>query len=115
MTRRLKNYMNYLEKQLHIDLSETEKEELRDDLLIQIGFFQHERLIHLIVTVTFAILALMSALCSFFYQGIGLFALILLFFALLIPYIIHYFNLENGVQKLYSYYDQFAVRKDFLL
>ena len=29
-----------------------------------------------------------------------------MFFVLLIPYIRHYYILENGVQRLYEYYDQ---------
>ena len=31
-----------------------------EEHLIQVGFFQHERLIHLIVTVTFAVLEMIS-------------------------------------------------------
>ncbi|NLA43621.1 hypothetical protein GX865_05780 [Candidatus Saccharibacteria bacterium] len=31
-----------------------------------------------------------------------------LFLALLIPYIVHYYHLENGVQRLYSLYDEIA-------
>ena len=40
--------------------------EILQEHLVQIGFFQHERLIHLIVTVTFAILTIMSfVFCGF--------------------------------------------------
>ena len=67
--------------------------------LIQIGFFQHERLVHLIVTVTFAILALM--ICN-----PALYVLTLLLVVLLIPYIMHYYTLENEVQKMYGQYDR---------
>ena len=63
-------------------LTPEKAETAKKELLIQIGFFQHERLIHLIVLV-----------------------LSLLFLVLLIPYIRHYYLLENGVQKLYEYYD----------
>ena len=74
--------------------------------LTQIGFFQHERLIHLIVTVLFAILAVISILASLLIQEWAVLLLCLMFFVLLIPYIRHYYILENGVQKLYEYYDQ---------
>ena len=80
--------------------------EILQEHLVQIGFFQHERLIHLIVTVTFAILTLMSFVASL---GVGmpaLLALTLLFVVLLIPYIMHYYTLENEVQKMYVQYDR---------
>ena len=75
------------------------------DLMIQIAFFQHERLIHLIVTVTFAILTMLGILASFFVQELFVFILTLLFIVLLIPYVRHYYILENGVQELYKRYD----------
>lgn len=106
MGRYLKNYILFIEEQLHKDLTPEEKGSRKEDLLIMIGFFQHERLIHLIVTVTFAILTIAALLTSFFYTNIGLYLLILLFLILLIPYILHYYILENGVQKLYRYYDK---------
>ena len=80
--------------------------EILQEHLVQIGFFQHERLIHLIVTVTFAILTIMSFVASL---GVGmpaLLALTLLFVVLLIPYIMHYYTLENEVQKMYVQYDR---------
>ena len=30
---------------------------------------------------------------------------------LLFPYIVHYYHLENGTQKLYTYYDRFIGEK----
>lgn len=102
----LKNYLVYMKVLTEKKLTEEEQERLRRELLIQIGFFQHERLIHLIVTVTFALLTVATLFISFFYQTFGLYLLILLFLVLLIPYIRHYYLLENGVQKLYEYYDK---------
>ena len=74
--------------------------------LIKINFFQHERLIHLIVTVTFAIIAILIFLYSINNFSIGIFILQILFIALLIPYVFHYYFLENNVQKLYEQYDK---------
>ena len=75
-------------------------------LLIQIGFFQHERLIHLIVTVLFALMTILVFLLAVtnFEPWTGV--LLLLLLVLLIPYIKHYWLLENGTQKLYEYYDK---------
>jgi hypothetical protein len=112
MEKRLLNYLAYLdelEKGLG-DMSAEEREGLRRELLVQIGFFQHERLIHLLVTVTFAIMLMLAMLASLIlaFFSLSLYILILLFLVLLIPYIVHYYHLENGVQKLYSYYDALA-------
>lgn len=74
--------------------------------LVQIGFFQHERMVHLIVTVTFAILTLMSFVAALMIGMPELLALTLLFVVLLIPYIMHYYTLENEVQKMYEQYDR---------
>lgn len=69
-------------------------------------FFQHERLVHLIVTVTFAILTLISIVAALMICNPLLYALTLLFLVLLLPYIMHYYTLENEVQKMYVQYDR---------
>lgn len=105
MEKRLKDYLAWMENLSTEGFSVQEKEELRREVLIQIQFFQHERLIHLIVTVTFAILTVMSVLGFVATTQIGLLVLTGMLLVLLIPYIRHYYILENGVQKLYQYYD----------
>ena len=95
-----------MEKVKERNLSKEEREEFQKELLVQIQFFQHERFIHLIVTVCFALLLMLALLGCYLTPDFGLFALAALFFGLLVPYIKHYYLLENGVQKLYSYYDQ---------
>ena len=102
MEERLKSYIRKMEaqsvqweRQGEDAMTEQEKKRHLEDLLIQISFFQHERLVHLIVTVIFALLTMLAIV------GTLIFLLILL-----IPYIRHYYILENGVQKLYQYYDK---------
>ena len=73
--------------------------------LTQITFFQHERLIHLIVTVTFAVLTMLSTCFLVFTHEIALCFLTLLFLILLTPYIAYYYTLENEVQCMYGQYD----------
>ena len=66
-----------------------------------INFMQHERLIHLLVTLFFGLMfVLVTVFLLINYLPI-LFLADLLLLGLLIPYIFHYFKLENGVQKLY--------------
>ena len=101
MEQRLKNYLKFYGETADGSRKiEGDKGEFLSQMLIQIGFFQHERLIHLIVTVVISILA------SLLIQEWAVLLLCLMFFVLLIPYIRHYYILENGVQKLYEYYDQ---------
>lgn len=69
-------------------------------------FFQHERLIHLLVTLLFASMTLLSFFVFLITDYLPVTALFALFLVLLIPYIFHYYHLENGVQKLYDLYDQ---------
>ena len=105
MEKRLKEWLNRME-QLNIEgLSEEEYRKMAQELLVQIGFFQHERLVHLIVTITFALLTMMSVIGFLFLMQLGLLVLTILLLVLLVPYVRHYYILENGVQKMYSYYD----------
>ncbi|MGN0484055.1 MAG: hypothetical protein ACI4HI_10945 [Lachnospiraceae bacterium] len=105
MKKRIQTYMQQIDFLLKSNESSTNWEKLLDEHLIQITFSQHERLIHLLVTMLVAILLLLSV-------GIALIAgypYMLLasagLFFLLVPYIFHYFFLENAVQKLYEQYD----------
>ena len=106
MGKRMKNYLNQIDKQTQGELSADDKKVLKENLLVQIGFFQHERIIHLIVTVTFAVITILSFLCFLIFRRLLLAVFLLLLLALLIPYIRHNFILEKGVQKLYEYYDK---------
>lgn len=111
MEKRLKKYLAYYKSYAEGERKAENKEVFLTEMLVQIQFFQHERLIHLIVTVLFAVLAVMSILGSLIIQELVVLLLCLMFFVLLIPYIRHYYILENGVQKLYDYYDKIQERE----
>lgn len=106
MEKRLKQYLEFYRSVAAGEKEIGERESFRREMLVQIQFFQHERLIHLIVTVLFALLAVITILASLIIQEPAVLLLCLMFFVLLIPYIRHYYILENGVQKLYEYYDR---------
>ncbi len=108
MEKRLKDYLARMEQQTAAEMTEEERRRVLRDLLTNIGFFQHERLVHLIVTVVFALLTVMSMLISLLLEAALGFILPLAFMVLLVPYIRHYYILENGVQKLYTYYDRLS-------
>lgn len=97
------------------DIEKTDTEEqamqemVQDKLkehLVQVGFFQHERLIHLIVTVTFALLEMLAIVLSVISDSLFTLLLPIVILILLIPYIRHYYILENEVQKMYAQYDR---------
>lgn len=95
-----------------LENSGTDLEQLRSEMLVKIGFMQHERLVHLLVTILFALLMFMSLIAFFVSESIGMLAAAALMLALLIPYISHYYFLENGVQKLYALYDKACGKTD---
>lgn len=105
MEKRILNYINYMRQFISTDHSQSEYEKTYKDLMIQISFFQHERLIHLIVTVTFALLTIISLVACLFVTNVALIILTILFIVLLVPYVRHYYILENSVQELYKRYD----------
>ena len=73
-------------------------------LLTRIEFYQHERLIHLIVTMTFAIMTVISFFMLVTSGGAAAVLLSILFLCLTVPYVMHYYFLENSVQALYKLY-----------
>ena len=106
MKNRILSYRNRIDDLLAHPEQISDLNAVIEEHLVQISFFQHERLVHLIVTVTVAILTLMSAgifIATSYVPVIMLFALLMV---LLVPYIMHYYTLENEVQKMYVQYDR---------
>lgn len=97
MKKELEEYIKYVE-------NNKKKKDLKEEVLIKIKFFEHERLVHLIVTFFTGIAAILFFLGFLIIESIPLFILFLITLALFIPYIIHYFYLENGTQKLQRLY-----------
>lgn len=105
MEKRLRNYLMYMREFTSSEHSMEECKTAYDNLMIQISFFQHERLVHLLVTLAFAILTIGGIIACVFVQTIPLLLMTILLLCLLIPYIRHYYILENGVQELYTRFD----------
>ena len=83
--------------------------ELAEYHTTMLAYFQHERLVHLIVTLAFALFmvlffVLFCVLSIFVPQGSVLIACVggatAILLVTTICYVIHYYHLENGVQKL---------------
>ena len=105
MKESLKEYNEYLDKVIESKKVDN-KEDLLEEILIQIKFFQHERLVHLIVTFMTALATILFLFFSVLLESIGMTLLFIITFCLFVPYIFHYYYLENGVQALYKKYFQ---------
>lgn len=109
MEKRILAYRKRIDELLQSKDADWEK--ILEEHLTQVAFFQHERLIHLIVTVLFAVLEIMSILGTVILSAmesgnIAMSILTILLLVLLIPYIRHYYILENEVQRMYVQYDK---------
>lgn len=103
MKKRITAYLAYIDDLLEQEEVDWERE--KEKHLVQIAFFAHERLVHLIVMVLFALSTVISILYLNYSGSIVVFALVVALFVLLVPYVMHYYLLENSVQKMYVQYD----------
>ncbi len=102
MKKYIKDYINELETKLNENKKFTEKEKMI--LKEKIMYFQHERLIHLLVTLFYAIFTLIFIFLSILFPYFIIPCFMVIIF--LILYVRHYFFLENAVQYLYKLYDR---------
>lgn len=132
MRKRINTYISYIDKILNHELpvgsafdidsnyslisakdvapTRKEYEKLLERHLEQIAFFQHERLVHLLVVIVFAIMTFLTFGLCIFVQQLSIYILLIALLILLVPYIMHYYLLENGVQKMYRQYDEIVKR-----
>ena len=104
----LQGYLSFIDKELE-STEIPDIENLKKELLPQIQFMQHERFIHLIVTVLFAIM-LFICIGIFAVSDKAIFALLTFLILLpLVPYIWHYYFMENSVQKMYVQYNKLCL------
>lgn len=101
---RITQYLQYIDELLEKDDVDWEKE--KEKHLVQIAFFAHERLVHLIVMALFALATVIAILYLNFSGDVIIAALVLALFVLLLPYVMHYYLLENSVQRMYEQYDK---------
>lgn len=103
--------MNAVQKYIDEEMNNAPEEKTRKVLTefeTKISYFQHERLIHLLVTLFFALFLLFEIYCLFVLPAEFLISgilLVLIFFGLTIGYVAHYYFLENSVQKMYHMRD----------
>ena len=114
MENMLREYEKYIEHEMRRSPSASEKAKLAEIHRESVANFQHERLIHLIVTLFFAMLAICAVIATafeictagFLIEMIPLYLLALILVVLSFFYVKHYYFLENHIQKLYKYTKQ---------
>lgn len=77
----------------------------------QITYVQHERLIHLLITLFFTFLFLGSVICTFCYDSLLLPLLDLILLILISFYIRHYYRLENCLERWYKLYTKIKLEE----
>ncbi len=106
MGRYIKDYMKYIEKILGGDDADVDYEKLRIDFLLKIEFFQHERLVHFLVTFM-VIIALFISVLYIFMTGLQLMSVLsIILLGLTAAYLAYYYFIENAVMKMYKLYDR---------
>ena len=98
----LYNYIDNIDKVL--ESKNINYDEVKNNLLIKINFFQHERLVNLLIVLFYFVFTIMFICLSTTMPLFLIISVLLLLF--LIFYVINYFKIESGVQYLYMQYDK---------
>ena len=114
MGKKLKAYIISIQTLLESGEDIQNIQALKDELLTEISFWQHERLIHLLVTILFSLLTMAVFMVLLFYRELSMLILLVALLSLMIPYIRHYYILENGVQTLYTFYEELTKRQGLI-
>ena len=102
MKKYIKEYISEIDKKIN-DNHKFSSDEI-DDFLFKMKLFQKERIIHLVITLSYVFFTII-----FLFITKYIFAMFIIFFILLVFdgfYVYHYFFLENHVQYLYKLYDE---------
>ena len=106
MTECLKKYMESINKRLSDCGSREELEEIFSEHKDKIAFMQHERIVHFLVTMMFAVILSIFMTAVLFLEHPAMMLLVVIIIVLLGFYIKHYYFLENTVQEMYRVYDR---------
>lgn len=120
MENRIKEYELFIEKETKKNLTEKERNSLGEYHKEMILFFEHERLVHLIIMLFFVAVSLVFlgifvwTACAFgiVFELTCLYLLTLISVILSIAYVKHYYFLENHVQSLYDYTRKIRLAKN---
>ncbi|HQI25264.1 MAG TPA: hypothetical protein PLV15_10500 [Smithella sp.] len=97
----MKNHENYVKGILEQNPDAEKLKELLAYHDKQIKWIQHERLLHLIVMLFVCLFTMMIFGCAVIRPSLSVILLFVILLILSAAYLLHYFRLENGVQKWY--------------
>lgn len=111
----MRYYMKAYEKFLNDFLKSPDPEQLsriRCETLTQIGFMQHERLVHFLVCILVGLAFFIALGIALYFGRAALYLLALILLGLLVPYLWHYYFLENTTQRIYVLYNALSAMED---
>lgn len=98
----IKKYISEIDTKIN-DNHKFSKEEIYD-FKLKLNLFQKERIVHLIITLSFALFTFLVLFLT--KHSLIMFIPFFIFLILDFFYIYHYFFLENSVQYMYKQYDK---------
>jgi hypothetical protein len=107
----MKRHEQHVKEMLAKNLDTEALNELLADHDKQIQWMQHERLAHLIVMLFVCLFTLLSLGFTIIHPLLPCFILSALLLILSVAYVIHYYRLENGVQKWYELANQIELQR----
>ena len=102
----MKEHENKVRESIHLNSGKKALKNLKEYHKERVEYMQHERLIHLLVTLAFAVFLMLALIIMVAEPGLWVLIMTGLILILLIPYIFHYFHLENTVQSWYKIMDE---------
>lgn len=111
MEKKIREYEKFIAREVKREMSASERARLTEYHREMMANFQHERLIHLFVTLFFALFAIVAMFVVAWVIGdyglrvemVPLYLLALVLVVLTGFYVRHYYFLENHIQGLYKY------------
>jgi len=114
MTEYLTNYMKRVQERLEKCTDSAELDSIMAEHMDKIAFMQHERIVHFLVTMLFALILTVFIAVLVFTVNVPVLILVTMILVLLMFYIKHYYFLENTVQKMYRVYDEILAKQKTL-
>jgi len=114
MTEYLTNYMKWVQERLEKCTDSEELDSILAEHMDKIAFMQHERIVHFLVTMLFALILTVFIAVLVFTANVPVLILVTMILVLLMFYIKHYYFLENTVQKMYRVYDEILAKQKTL-
>jgi len=101
MTKDMSEHRTYIQQRIEA-CDENSRAKLFLYHTVRMHDFQHERIIHIIVTALVALITVLMVITSVVTHELMFLLVDAILMPLLLAYLVHYRTLENGVQELYE-------------